>query len=475
MPKINRRDMLKLSGLAAGSLAVGSALPGCSSDTTVMAATDPTQQNSLLAGLPPYYPGTETLGAEEMRITFLGTTPIAMISQAAVSVFVELGNGECFVFDLGTGSMIKYWAMKINMDKMYKIFIAHLHADHMGDLPFVYGFGPSYGRLWPMYIWGPTRSGLTYHDPNGTPRGPYNDGTADYCALLEQMMVWHNESQSFESTSLKSYQGSVPVGFDTTNSTKYDAYDFVVKELPWQNTGKDANGNPNNIAYNYNGVKITHFPAVHTREGALSYKLEWTTPSGQVLSMIYAGDTLPSQYMIDQAKPGVDVLIHEIVVPAAVWTAKLGLGSSQTAINQAQQVQDSSHTPQLAYGYILQQIIEQKGVAPRLAIGTHFQATDDLINAAMSDIRYWYKQGDVTIASDTMVLNVTKAGIKVRRGVVSNYQWPIINPPNPTDMNVPKYWMTDPTTKQPTGAPQAQLDPNAVANYVIPSSKYSKK
>jgi ribonuclease Z len=370
---MNRREMLKLSGLTAGSLAVGSAMPGCSSDSaTALPWSDPTQQNSLLAGLPPYHPGTETLGAEEMCITFLGTTPIAMISQAAVSVFVELGNGDCLVFDLGTGSMIKYWAMKIDMDKIYKVFIAHLHADHMGDIPFVYGFGPSYGRLWPMYIWGPTQSGLTYYDPNGTPRGPYKDGTADYCSLMEQMLVWHNESQSFESTSLiKLYQASVPVGFDTTKSIKYDAYDIVAKELPWQNTGKDANGNPNNVAYNYNGMKITNFPAVHTREGAISYKLEWTTPSGQVLSMIYVGDTLPSQYMIDQAKPGVDVLIHEMVVPASVWVSKLGLGSGH--------------------------------------------------------------------------------------------------------MNVPKYWMPDPTTKQPTGAPQAQLDPNAVANYVIDKSKYSKK
>jgi len=479
VPKFCRRDLLRLSGLAVGSLAVGGALSGCSSSEEApppkTASTDYlAQQNSLLANLPPYYPGTESLARDEMRITFLGTTPIPMLSQAAVSVFVELGNGDCFVFDLGTGSIIKYWAMKINMDRIFKIFIAHLHADHMGDIPFVYGFGPSYGRLWPLYIWGPTRSGLTYHDPNGTQRGPYNDGTADYCGMLEQLLVWHNESQSFEPTSLKSYQSSVPVRFDTTGSTKYDAYDIVVKELPWQNSGTIVAGTPDNIAYNHNGVKITHFPAVHTRQGSISYKLEWTRPSGEVLSMMYCGDTLPSQYVIDQAKPGVDVLIHEMVVPASVWVTKMGMSPTAVAVNQAQQVQDSSHTPQLAFGYVLQQIVEQGGIAPRLAVGTHFQATDDLISAALADIGYWYRQGDVTVASDTMVLNVTKAGIRIRRGVVSSHQWPITNPPDPKDMNVPKYWMSDPSTGLPTGAPQAQLDPVALANYVIPSSKYSK-
>ncbi len=473
MPKMNRRDMLKMSGLAAGTLAIGSALPGCNSDDN-QSHSDPTQKNSMLADLPPYYPGTETLGKDEMRITFMGTTPIAMISQAAVSVFVELGNGDCFSFDLGTGSMIKYWAMKVNMDKIYKVFIAHLHADHMGDIPFVYGFGPSYGRLWPMYIWGPTRSGLTYTDPDNNTRGPFNDGTADYCAALQQMLIWHNESQSFEPTSLKDYK--LP-DFDTTHSTLTDGYDFVVKELPWKNTGKDANGVPNgdNVAYDYNGAKITHFPAVHTRQGSISYKLEWNG-----LSMIYIGDTLPSQYVIDQALPGVDVLIHEIVMSAANWITKMGITTdkySQTivdaAVAQSQSVQDSSHTPQKAYGYILQQI-KEKGVAPRLAVGTHFQATDDTIKTAMSDIRTWYPKGDVIIASDTMVVNVTRTGVKVRRGVVSNYQWPI-QVPNVSETNTPKYWMTDPQTGKPTAAPQAQLDPDALENYVIDSSKYNAK
>jgi len=149
MAPISRRDMLKLSGAAVGAVAFGSNIIGCSSDSSAEAKSDPSQHNTLLADLPPYTPGSESVGPDEMRITFMGTTCIPMISQSAVSVFVELGNKDCFLFDCGTGSIIKYWAMGINMDKMSRIFLAHLHADHMGDVPFVYGFGPSYGRLWP--------------------------------------------------------------------------------------------------------------------------------------------------------------------------------------------------------------------------------------------------------------------------------------------------------------------------------------
>ena len=467
---ITRRDVLKNSAAALGGLALGGVVSGCSSDSSASEKTDPTQKNSLLADLPPYYPGTEELAADEMRISFMGTTCIPMISQAAVSVFVELGNKDCFAFDLGTGSIIKYWAMGINMEKIYKIFLAHLHADHMGDLPFVYGFGPSYGRSWPLYVWGPSDSDFTYTAPDKKTRGPFKDGTKAYCDALKQMMVWHNESQSFLTTSYQDYK--IPFYDPEPSLNRIDAYDLVPIELDWRKTGKDAFGiaNGDNIAYKdvQNGVKITHFPAVHCRSASLSYKLEWNG-----LSMIYCGDTLPNQYMIDQAGSGVDVLIHEIVMPANVWVSKMGVTSSY-AEQQAQNVQDSSHTPQKAYGYILEQI-RQTGKAPRLAVATHFQATDDTISSALSDIRKWYQQGDVTIASDTMVLNVTKSKITKRRAVVSNYAWPQANTNIPyQNPNVPAYWKIDPNTQKSVGDPTAQLDPEQYAK-VIDKSLYNAR
>ena len=52
-----------------------------------------------------YYPNTEILGKDEMRITALGTgMPNQSPSNVAASFLVELGNGESFLFDLGTGA-----------------------------------------------------------------------------------------------------------------------------------------------------------------------------------------------------------------------------------------------------------------------------------------------------------------------------------------------------------------------------------
>ena len=475
--KLSRRDLFKLSGMTMGAAALGMYGP-----RNALAGTSPVgggnaNKNSYFQSFQPYFPGTEPLGTNEMRITFMGTSCIPRLSQAAVSVLVELGNGDHFMFDAGTGVTPKFFAMGHNMGMMDKIFLAHLHADHMGELPFIHGFGPYYGRSTPLYIWGPSRSNFVYKDPLKKTRGPFNDGTRDMVEALKAFTLWHVESQSFIPTSYSDYnpdQEWVPDGYRETQ----DIYEVVPTELDWTKTGfVDGSGKSvsgpgsgitavdDNIAYNHNGVKITHFPAVHTRAGSMSYKLEWNG-----LSVLYSGDTLPSYYMVNQAS-GVDVLIHELVMPASAWNRKMGIPASQDG--WAQEVQDSSHTPQKAFGYILS-LLEN---APQLAVGTHFQAEDDTIRSALHDIRLWYPDGDVVIASDFMVVNVSKRKVEVRRGVVSDYAWPQNTPAPYTQPTCPKYWTwVDPNdpSKGVTGDPTAQLDATEKAQ-VIPKKLYDAR
>ncbi|MGI9430813.1 MAG: hypothetical protein ACR2PQ_01280, partial [Myxococcota bacterium] len=81
-------------------LAIGAALP------FLLAAggqvTDPT-------GVAPdryvYYPGTEALNPGEIRIVACGTgMPASRHGQAAACFLIETGNGDKFIFDIGTGS-----------------------------------------------------------------------------------------------------------------------------------------------------------------------------------------------------------------------------------------------------------------------------------------------------------------------------------------------------------------------------------
>ena len=98
-------------------------------------ATAATMQNPVERELDVYYPGTEEIGAEEMRVVACGTgMPSTRPKQAAACWLVELGNGDKFLFDLGAGSHERIAAQKIPYDYLDKVFIGHLHVDHFGDL-----------------------------------------------------------------------------------------------------------------------------------------------------------------------------------------------------------------------------------------------------------------------------------------------------------------------------------------------------
>ncbi len=497
---ISLRKSLKLSVLALAGLTliglVTAGNPGAVNPHKVdpgnfYPTLNKTDRYSYYEKLPQFTPGM-ALDSNEMRITFLGSMiPPVRRAQQEMSVFVEVGwvvddkgNGkplDQFVFDCGSGVVANYGAMGIGYDRMDKVFLCHLHGDHMSDLSHIYCFGPSAGRYSPLYVWGPSASQIEYTDLEGKSYPKYDDGTKTYCEMLRKAMRWHSESFSFQNTSYASYTAPtkqswglpvdpIPVGDpedpDTTNpedaDPRNDGYALVPIELDWtkNGSGTDANGNPDNIAYwnKTTGVKITHFPVIHTRKGAIGYKLEWKNPNdpnAPVRTMIYTSDTRPEQNSIDQAingGKGVDVFIHEMVVPPEVWAFKnMGLSAPPkpqskyydafvNATAQAQMVQDSSHTPQGAFGYLLSQIIPRPG----LTVPTHFPTADDTVACALESVQVHCpdikKLGDkIAWSFDLMVIRVYKKNIQQLRANVSDFGWsPRFQVP--PDANSPKYW-----------------------------------
>ena len=103
-----------------------------------------------------YYPGTEALAPDEMRVVACGTgMPQPRLKQAAACFLVELGNGDKFIFDMGVGSFERLMALGIPLDHLDKVFLGHLHLDHAGDFPAFYFTGPVNNRLTPVRVWGP--------------------------------------------------------------------------------------------------------------------------------------------------------------------------------------------------------------------------------------------------------------------------------------------------------------------------------
>ena len=441
----------------------------------------------------PLFDPLTPLSNDEMRITFMGSMiPLPVrLAQAEMSIFVEVGwsndpsdvvyGGRArdqFIFDCGAGCSANFAAAKVGFRRMDKVFINHLHGDHMSDLTHIYCFGPAGDRKSPLYVWGsspsgvacPTDPGDVYSDDGVV----YDDGTSNFCANLRDAWRWHSESFGFQGTCSSNYvsptkeswglpHDPVPVG----NDDPRDAFAVVPIELNWSEVGGQAYSNADT------GVRITHFPVIHCRRGSMGYKLDWQTPDGTNLSMIYTSDTKPETNCIEQAKNGgrgVDVFIHEMVVPPAVWAYKnMGLAAApttndanyaeyQATVQGLTYVQNSSHTPQGAFGYILSQLISNN-VQPRLTVATHFPVADDTVASAFDSVKAHcpdVEMGkDIVWSFDLMVLRVFPDRIEQCRADVSKY---CFNPPVqlPTGMLPPKY-----NDGAGSGDPFYQIDTNA--------------
>ena len=65
-----------------------------------------------------WFPRTERVQPNEMRITFMGTSPVIRPGQMNTSIFVELGNGDNFIFDIGEGSIANYAAAGLALNEL---------------------------------------------------------------------------------------------------------------------------------------------------------------------------------------------------------------------------------------------------------------------------------------------------------------------------------------------------------------------
>jgi len=307
-----------------------------------------------------WYPGTEELQPDEMRIIFMGTSPTIRPGQMNTSIYVELGNGNTFVFEIGEGSVANYLASGIPLNQINDIFLSHLHIDHFGSLPYVYMFGGWAGR------W---HENLRLYGPSG--RTP-EFGTAAMVEGMKQMLAWHIDAFSI---------------FPTGTNWNVD-----VTEFPFD----DAGG----TVYDKQGVKVIHWPASHAKDGASGYRLDWEETG---MSFCFTGDTRPNTLDIEFCE-GVDVMVSEMQ-PEVV---AISSGVQGVPPFVGRYTIDTHHTPAYAAGYIFDQ------VQPRIALTTHMPF-DPYINAeAVAEVREHWKGPYHFGAPDMVVVNVTPDQIWVR-------------------------------------------------------------
>ncbi len=379
---INRRDLLK--GLAAGAAAaMTGGLSAQSAEPAAAAAGASAATNPYGGGpgsgltLPPYYrptpsvlntstyfPGSEKLGPDEMRISFVGSCPWPpRRDQMSTSIMVELGNGDLpYFFDFGPGCLRNIMAMGVPVQAVRNFFITHLHGDHYLELAYLLPFRAyMFGGWKPLNVTGP--SGKTQEL-----------GTREMIANMKKMLRWNLEAFDV-----------VPIG---------DGYEVNVNEFDYRKE--------NEVCYDKNGVVVKHWPRSHNKDGASAYRLEWNG-----LSFVWTGDGRPDELTLKYAK-GADVFVTEIQADVARWI--------QSAFHMPPPLYnytiDVAHTPHYAAGYMFKQI------QPRIAMVTHMEYDESLVTEFIAGIHSHWDGMFAFGAPDVVVVNVTKDAIWVRRAAL---------------------------------------------------------
>jgi ribonuclease Z len=304
-----------------------------------------------------WYPRTEKLAPDEMFVVALGTgmpTPITR-AQKSSAWYLELGNGDIFLFDCGTGSAENLFSLRPDFARVDKVFVSHLHTDHVGDVDALWVGGWLSGRYTPLHVYGPTGS-----EPEL--------GTAGFVEGLKKAYAWDIRGRS----------GTLPD----------DGGGLVAHEFDYKKVGA--------VIYEKNGVTIKSFPAIHSLDGSVSYRVDW-----KGLSFVFGGDSAPNKWFIEQAK-GADFVIHECFYTAEGLASFLGFPP-----RQAVQVSSYIHTPPSGFGKIMSE------VKPRLAVGYHSILVPEMLQDMTESVRRTY-DGPLVIANDLMCWNITKDSIQQR-------------------------------------------------------------
>jgi ribonuclease Z len=260
-------------------------------------------------------------------------------------------------------------AYMIPMEFLDKIFLTHLHTDHMGDIDTIWAGGWTSGRPVGLKVWGP--AGL--HPELGTKAAM--KGFLDFVA-------WDKETRSFQITP---GPGEIEV----------HEFDYKIE---------------NQLVYESKGIEVRSIPAIHTGDGPVSYVVNY-----EGMKVVVGGDTAPNRWFQKYAKDA-DLVIHEsFMVPNdfVVW------------YNQPPQLAWRAccafHTSGQAFGKIMSEI------QPEHAVAYHFLNEEATRYNLYDAIRETY-DGPLSMATDNMVWNVTPDGIEERMAVITHEAWSVPGP-----------------------------------------------
>jgi len=235
--------------------------------------------------------GTEPEGME-IKIFFLGTSAGVPTKDRNVSSILILRKGEQIFFDFGEGTQKQVFKLGLGFRRKLKIFITHMHGDHIFGLPPLLQTLTLFRRQEPLYIYGPK------------PLKDFIDYLVTFLTIDPEYkivfnVVAHNKIFDFGEyyvQSIKSDHDEYSVSYILKEYDRPGRFNRELAEhlnIPKKLWGPLSKGK--NINWNGKEYKASDF---------------FIPPPIKGRKIVYTGDTRPYEELINYAK-NADVLIHE--------------------------------------------------------------------------------------------------------------------------------------------------------------------
>ena len=255
--------------------------------------------------------------SDSLKVVLLGSGvgPLVNLSQYGASILVEAG-GQRFLFDCGRGATMRLTQAGVPISAITRVFLTHLHSDHVLQLPDLMLAGWAAGRrAVPLTVWGPA-------------------GTRDMMDHLQQAFAFDIHMRRDVDEHLPA-AGIAIVSHDVTGDS---------------------------VVFAEGGVTVTAFLVDHGLvQPAFGYRIDY-----RGRSVALSGDTRVSENLVRHAS-GVDVLIHEVIDPELVRSR-----ADRPSAAVVDAIVAHHTTPEQA-GEVFRR------VAPRLAVYSHAPNTAQVI------------------------------------------------------------------------------------------------
>jgi len=241
-------------------------------------------------------------------------------------------NKEAIIFDCGEGTQRKMVEARIGFRRKTRIFISHLHGDHVLGIPGLLATMTLLQRERPLHMYGP--KGLTdfikaFSSVLGGPAFPLYINE-----ILNPGILY--EGQGYTVSAVK-------VNHDCPS------WGFILEECPRPGKFHPEKAKAKNVPEGPQWRKLQHGETIILGDGTLVHSTEVVDPQRKGIKIAYSGDTMPSKSVTTAAMKA-DLLIHEATFDESLVEKAIEKGHSTAA--QAAEVAKKAKVTRLILTHI---------------------------------------------------------------------------------------------------------------------------